>query len=181
MSNRIFTSRDFHQPKLGGFARLWLAKCSTAFYFLRRHVENFRDLIDRHSGLKIFEYRLNRHPRSPENPRAANLAQGMLSTAGALRPILRTVEYGRNFYRVFGDLIDDDVGQGREHQFSPPGYSAAGAAKVGKILQPGASVIDRSRNSSGRFRVVAFYPFADTLQIFGGWQRPTDFQGCKNR
>ena len=43
------------------------------FYFLRRHVENFRDLFDRHTSLKILEHRLNRHPRSPENPRAANL------------------------------------------------------------------------------------------------------------
>src|SRR5580698_6825930 len=55
-------------------------------YFLRRDVENLRDLVDRHTGLKIFEHRLNRHPRSTEYPRAAYLAGDALH-GGALRPI----------------------------------------------------------------------------------------------
>jgi hypothetical protein len=75
------------------------------------------------------------------------------------------VEDARDFDRMFSDLINNDVGQGREHQLPPSGHSVAGSAKVGKFLQAGASVIDRSRNSPGCFRIVAFYPFADALQI----------------
>jgi hypothetical protein len=77
------------------------------------------------------------------------------------------VEDARDFDRMFSDLINNDVGQGREHQLPPSGHSVAGSAKVGKFLQAGASVIDRSRNSPGCFRIVAFYPFADALQVFG--------------
>src|SRR5690349_17061547 len=72
---------------------------------------------------------------------------------GALRPVLRTAEDPRDFNRMFRDLIDGDVRQGRKHQLPPSGQAAAGPPKMGKILQTGASVIDGSGNSSGCFRL----------------------------
>ena len=47
---------------------------------------------------------------------------------GGLRPILRTVEYSGNLNCAFGDLINGNVGQRREHQFPPPGRPATGSA-----------------------------------------------------
>ena len=86
-----------------------------------------------------------------------------MKRGGALRPVLRTVENARNFNHARLDLIDNDVRQRRECKFTPSGHAAAGSSKIGKILQSGALVIDRSGNAAARFGIVPFNPFADVL------------------
>jgi hypothetical protein len=61
---------------------------------------------------------------------------------------------------VFGHLIDSDIRQRSKHKLPSSRYAAAGSSKLGKILQAGASVIDRSGNPARSFRIVALYPFA---------------------
>jgi len=80
-----------------------------------------------------------------------------------LRPVLRTVENARDLNRVRLDLIDDYIRQRRECEFAPSRHAAAGPSKIGKILQAGALVVDRSSNASSCFGVIAFDPFADVL------------------
>jgi hypothetical protein len=91
------------------------------------------------------------------------------------------MKYARDFYRVFGNLINNDVGQGNEHQLPAAWNAEARAPQVGKIAKARASAIDRSGNSAGGFWIVTFYALADALQILGGWQRPPEYQDCKNR
>jgi hypothetical protein len=81
----------------------------------------------------------------------------------ALWPILRTVKYARDFYRVFCDLINNDVGQGSEHQFPAAFHAKAGASHLGKLAKECASVIYRPGDLAGCLGIVAFYAFADTL------------------
>ncbi len=76
---------------------------------------------------------------------------------------MRTVENARNLNRIRLDLINNNVGQRRECKLTPSGHAAAGSSKIGKILQAGALVIDRSGNATGRFRVVSLNPFADVF------------------
>jgi len=75
------------------------------------------------------------------------------------------VEDARNLDCVRLDLIDNDVGQRCESEFTPPGDSAADSAKIGKILKTGALIINCEGNASGGFGVVPFNPLADLLQI----------------
>src|SRR6516225_5420018 len=100
----------------------------------------------------------------------------------ALRPVLRSVEYPRDFNRVVLDLIHGDVGQRRKGKLAPSGHAAAGASHVRKVLQLGATVIDYLGNAPSGFRVIAFYPRANAFEVFGGGQRPANFhQGCRKR
>jgi hypothetical protein len=87
-----------------------------------------------------------------------------------------------DFDGVRRDLADGYVRQGREYEFATAGQAAAGSPKIGKVFQSGASLIDGSGNSTGRFRIIALDPLANALQIFRRGQRPTEFhQGCRNR
>lgn len=99
----------------------------------------------------------------------------------ALRPILRSMEDARDFYRLLCDLIDDDVGQRSENQFASAWHANAGASHVEKLAQDCASFIDRSGDAARGFGTVAIKVLADALQILSGWQRPSECQNCKNR
>jgi hypothetical protein len=87
-----------------------------------------------------------------------------------------------DFNGVFRDLIDRDVRQRRKHEFPPSLDAATGSAKMRKVLQAGACLIDGSGNLGGGFGVVAFDPLANALEILRREHRPTDFhQGRRNR
>jgi len=69
----------------------------------------------------------------------------------------------RDLNRVRLDLIDNDVRQRRECEFTSPGHAAAGSSKIGKIFQTGTLITDGSGNAAGRFGIVPLNPFADVL------------------
>ncbi len=99
-----------------------------------------------------------------------------------LRPVLRPMKYPRDFNRFFLHPIHRDIGQGRKRQFAPSAHPTAGPSHIGKILQPGATVINHIGNSPGGFRVVLFDSRANTFEIFHCWQRPPNFhQDFKKR
>jgi hypothetical protein len=69
---------------------------------------------------------------------------------------------------VIGDLINDYIGKGSEHQFPTSRHAAARAAKVRKLLQSGARVIDRSRQLGAPrpdCRVLSFRRYAPNLPL----------------
>ena len=66
----------------------------------------------------------------------------MRSKNPILWPVLRTVEDVRNLNRIWLDLIDDDVRQRREGKLASPNHPLAHAAKMGKMHQSSATVID---------------------------------------
>ena len=51
-----------------------------------------------------------------------------------LWPVLRPVEYPRDFNRVFLDLIHRNIGKGRECKLAASAYPVAEAAHVRKVL-----------------------------------------------
>ena len=53
---------------------VFAGKTQHGSHFLRRHIEYFRNLANRHPGFKILEHRLDRHAGSSENPRATHLS-----------------------------------------------------------------------------------------------------------
>jgi len=57
---------------------------------------------------------------------------------------------------------------------APSAHATAGPSHIGKIPQPGATVINHIGNSPG-FRIVLFDSRANTFQVFHCWQRPPDF------
>ena len=77
------------------------------------------------------------------------------------------MEYARDFYRLFGDLIDDDVGQGREDEFAPSSHPAAGAAHKGKVFEAVASAVKGLSDATRCLGVVALDPFANALKVIG--------------
>ena len=120
--------------------------------------------------------------KGPSSERAERVSRLDTSKGKGLWPVLRTVENARNLNRVGLDLIDHDIGQRGECQFTPSSHAAAGSSEMREIPQAGASVINGSRDAPGCFGIVALDPFANALQILGGWQGPANLhQGRRNR
>jgi hypothetical protein len=80
LSNRTFIGER------GSFRKAFYGEMQDGFYFFRSHVENFRDLTERHAGFEIFEDDGYRHPRTLQHPRSAHLA-GNAFHSGTLRPV----------------------------------------------------------------------------------------------
>src|SRR2546423_1592886 len=73
-ARRSAPSNQVHLAVSGLTRKARVGKAQNGLSFFRRHIKNFGYLINRHTGLKIFEHRLNRHPGPTEDPPAANLA-----------------------------------------------------------------------------------------------------------
>jgi hypothetical protein len=56
------------------------------FDFFFRYIEHFRDFVNGHTGFEIFEDSGDRHSRTLQNPRPADLARDAFHS-GTLRPI----------------------------------------------------------------------------------------------
>jgi hypothetical protein len=64
----------FGVPLSNRILKALTSEVQDGFYFLWRHVEHFRDFRERHTGFQIFEYGLNGHAGSSENPSTAYFA-----------------------------------------------------------------------------------------------------------
>ena len=88
--------------------------------------------------------------------------------------MLRPVENAGYFNRFFRHQLNRYVGQGREYQLAPSRHTAACSTNTRKIFQPATPVIDRSGYAVGCVGVIDLDAFANTLQVFSGFGRPTD-------
>src|SRR5581483_4807481 len=89
-------------------------------------------------------------------------------------PILRAMEDAGNLDSGPFHLVHGYVRQRWECEFSSALYPATGTARVGKLCQPAATIVDGPCNAPCYLRIVLLDPGANAFEVISSSRRPSD-------